>query len=323
MVGITDAQTLDIVGPLEVFSRASRWLAEDGKAGTATYEVEIVARRAGPLQMSSGLHVVAARSFAQVRTGIDTLLVCGGRGVQAALADGVTVPFLARMAPRVRRIASVCTGAFLLAEAGLLDGKRATTHWHHATELARRYPKIAVDADPIFIAQGNIFTSAGVTAGMDLALAMVEADHGAEVARAVARELVMFVQRPGGQKQFSVQMEHLLADRAPLAELQAWLPDHLDDDLSVEALAKRAGMSPRNFSRVFTAEVGATPRRYIEQLRLEASRRRLEQTRDDVERIAGTCGFGTAESMRRVYVRHLRVAPSAYRSRFALRRPRR
>jgi transcriptional regulator GlxA family with amidase domain len=324
MIAIPQAQFLDIVGPLEVFSRAARLLSDDGRLpGPPAYAVEVLAHRAGPVVMSSALEIVAARGFAAVRGGIDTLLVCGGRGVDAALSDGVTVPFIQRMAPRVRRIASVCTGAFLLAEAGVLDGKRATTHWRSAGKLAERYPKVSVDPDPIFIAQGDVLTSAGVTAGMDLALALVEADHGPDVARNTARELVMFVQRPGGQSQFSVQLEHLLADRAPVAELQAWLPDHLDEDLTVEALARRTGMSPRNFARVFTEQVGATPRRYIERLRLEASQKRLEQTRDGVDRIADSCGFGTAESMRRVYVRNLRIAPSAYRARFAQRRPRR
>lgn len=323
MVAIPDAQLLDIVGPLEVFSRASRLLAERDSEAQPAYLVEILARKPGPVRMSSGLDIVAARGFSSVRDGIDTLMVCGGRGTQTALADGVTVPFIARVAPRVRRIASVCTGAFLLAEAGLLDGKSATTHWRHCSALAARYPNIAVDPDPIFIAQGDTYTSAGVTAGMDLALALIEADHGAELARDTARELVMFVQRPGGQSQFSVQLEHGTAERAPVSGVQAWMAEHLDDDLSVEALARRAGMSPRNFARVFAAEVGTTPRKYIERLRIEASQRKLEQTRAGVEEIADECGFGTAESMRRAYVRHLRIAPNAYRARFSQRRARR
>ena len=315
MVGFPDAQLLDIVGPLEVFARAARVLAAD-RSDRPGYEVEVLARRAGPIVMSSGLAVIARRAFARVRGGIDTLLVCGGRGTADAVGEGSVVRFVRRMAPRVRRIGSVCTGAFVLAEAGLLDGKRATTHWRSAPDLATRYPKISVDPDPIFIREGRLWTSAGVTAGMDLALALVEADHGAELARTVARELVMFVQRPGGQSQFSAQLEHQRAERAALAKLQAWIPDHLDDDLSVATLARKAAMSPRNFARVFGREIGTTPGRFIEELRLEAARRRLEQTTEDVSQVADECGFGTAESMRRVFVRTLRVPPSAYRKRF-------
>jgi transcriptional regulator GlxA family with amidase domain len=320
MLAVRDAQILDIIGPLEVFSRAARLMSDEGRRGPPAYVVEIVAPRAGRLAMSSGVALIAARGFDAVKGGIDTLLVTGGRGVRPALGDARVLGFIQRMATRVRRLGSVCTGAFLLAEAGLLDGKRATTHWRSAAELATRYPRVTVDPDPIFIRDGRIYTSAGVTAGMDLALALVEEDHGTEVARETARELVMFVQRPGGQSQFSVQLAHQIAQRDPIASLQAWLPDHLDRPLPMDALARRTGMSPRNFSRVFTQQVGSTPARYVEQLRLEASRRMLEQTDASTDGIATTCGFGTAESMRRAFVRHLGIAPSAYRARFSSRR---
>jgi len=321
VVAFPDAQVLDVIGPIEVFSRAARLISADGRRGPLPYVVEVIARRRGPVVMSSGVEIIARRAFAEVTRGIDTLVVSGGRGVEAARADGSVVRFVARMASRVRRLASVCSGAFLLAETGLLDGKRATTHWRRAGELAARFPRVTVDPDPIFIRQGRLYTSAGVTAGMDLALALVEADLGVEVARATARELVMFVQRPGGQSQFSAQLQQQLADRAPVAALQAWIADHLDEDLSVAVLARRVSMSPRNFARVFAHEVGTTPARFVESLRVEAARRRLEQSGDGVEQVAARCGFGTAESMRRIFVRKLRVAPSAYRARFGGRRP--
>jgi len=321
VVAFPDAQVLDVIGPIEVFSRAARLISADGRRGPPPYVVEVIARRRGPVVMSSGVEIIARRAFAEVTRGIDTLVVSGGRGVEAARADGSVVRFVARMASRVRRLASVCSGAFLLAETGLLDGKRATTHWRRAGELAARFPRVTVDPDPIFIRQGRLYTSAGVTAGMDLALALVEADLGVEVARATARELVMFVQRPGGQSQFSAQLQQQLADRAPVAALQAWIADHLDEDLSVAVLARRVSMSPRNFARVFAHEVGTTPARFVESLRVEAARRRLEQSGDGVEQVAARCGFGTAESMRRIFVRKLRVAPSAYRARFGGRRP--
>ncbi len=320
MVAFDDAQMLDICGPLEVFSCAARLLTDDERRRPLPYTVEVVAARRGPLRMSSGLELVAQRRFGDVRGGVDTLMVAGGRGAAAAAADEALVAWLRRMAPRVRRLASVCTGALVLAQTGLLDGKRATTHWSACAQLAARYPQITVDPEPIFVRQGKVYTSAGVTTGMDLALALVEEDHGAQVARATARQLVLFLQRPGGQSQFSAQLEVQLADREPLAELTAWMADHLAHDLSVEALARRAAMSPRNFARVFGRMVGATPARFVERLRVEAARRRLVESGDGVDAVAADCGFGTAESMRRAFQRTLRVAPSDYRARFADRR---
>jgi transcriptional regulator GlxA family with amidase domain len=198
----------------------------------------------------------------------------------------------------------------------LLDGRRATTHWEWCATLAKRYPKVAVAADPIFVKDGNVYTSAGVTAGMDLALALVEEDHGRDVALEVARQLVMFLRRPGGQSQFSAQLAVQTADREPLRELQAWITEHPDGDCSVPALARRVAMSPRNFARVFTREVGMTPARFVESVRIEAARRRLEESVHGVESVAASCGFGTAESMRRAFLRTLRVPPAAYRHRF-------
>ncbi len=315
-VAFPDVQILDVTGPLEVFALATSCLAERGHRGPPPYAVEILARRAGPLRASSGVRLMADRAVGQVRGGIDTLIVAGGAGTGAALGDAPLLAWLRRLAPRVRRIAGVCTGAFLLAEAGLLDGRRATTHWAWCAALAERRPAVAVDPDPIFVRDGNVYTSAGVTAGMDLALALVEEDLGRPLALQIARQLVLFLRRPGGQSQFSAQLATQLADREPLRELQAWIADHLAADLSVPTLAERAAMSPRNFARVFTRQVGLTPARFVERLRVEAARRRLEESPHGVDAVAAACGFGSAESMRKAFLRTLRVPPSAYRSRF-------
>jgi transcriptional regulator GlxA family with amidase domain len=314
MLAFPDAQILDVVGPLEVFSRASRLISEEGKK-RAPYSVEVLAKSPGIITMSSGIGVAAARSYRGAR-GIDTLFVAGGRGVEAALRDRPLIGWLRRTAPKVSRLASVCTGAFLLAEAGLLDGKRTTTHWASCERLRARYPGVTVDADPIFVRQGRVYSSAGVTAGMDLALALVEDDHGPQLARQVAQQLVLFLKRPGGQSQFSTQLQAQVADRKPIAELQAWMADHLAADLSVEALAQRAGMSPRNFARVFAQAVGCTPARYVERVRVEAARRRLEESEAAVKEIAAQCGFGARESLRRAFQRIFRVPPEEYRTRF-------
>jgi transcriptional regulator GlxA family with amidase domain len=316
LVAFPRAQVLDVIGPLEVFSQAARHLRA-GKARTEpAYTIEIVARRAGPIAMSSGIRLVADRSIAEVKGGIDTLLVAGGLGTVAAMRDELLLAWLRRMAKRVRRLGSVCSGTFLLAEAGLLHGRRVTTHWQFCRELAKRYPRLIVEEDPIFVRDGAIYTSAGVTAGMDLALALVEQDHGREAALAVARQLVLFLQRPGGQSQFSAQLVAQSADREPLRALQSWITDHLREDLSVATLALQVAMSERNFSRVFAREVGASPAQFVLRARVEAARRRLEESSDGVEKIAGDCGFASAEVMRRAFLRSLRVAPSAYRTRF-------
>lgn len=315
MVAFPEVQILDVTGPLEVFGCASRLIGERHAAPPA-YAVEIVASRAGALRCSSGMQIVATRSLRSVGTGVDTLLVAGGTGTAVALRDTDLLRWLRATAPRVRRIGSVCSGSFVLAAAGLLDGRRATTHWAWCATLAKEYPQVTVAPDPIFVRDGNVYTSAGVTAGMDLALALVEEDHGRELALEVARQLVMFLRRPGGQSQFSAQLAAQTADREPLRELQAWIGEHPDADLSVPALARRVAMSPRNFARVFTREVGMTPARFVESVRVEAARRRLEESAHGVDTVAAACGFGTAESMRRAFLRVVRVPPAAYRHRF-------
>lgn len=310
------AQILDITGPLEVFATASRELCERQPGIPDPYRVEVVATRAGPLETSSGIEVVARHAVQGVRGAIDTLLVAGGEGTEAALGDEILIAWIRRTGPTARRLASVCTGAFLLAEAGLLDGRRATTHWRSCELLARQYPKVRVEPDPIFVRDGRAYTSAGVCAGMDLALALVEEDLGRDIALAVAQRLVLFLKRPGGQSQFSAQLQSQLAEREPLRELQGFIAEHPEADLSVESLAARVAMSPRNFARVFARDVGTTPARYVERARLEAARRRLEESDATVEQIAADCGFGTSETLRRAFLRGLRVSPADYRGRF-------
>jgi len=316
MLVFPDLQILDAVGPLEVFARANQVFAERHAGAPPPYELHLVARAAGPVATSTGFALVAPSSLTEVRGPLDTLIVAGGNGVFAAGRDRALMRWLGRQAPRARRVASVCTGAFLLAELGLLDGLRVTTHWSACELLQRRYPKLRVDPDPIYVREGRVWTSAGVTAGMDLALALVEDDLGRDVALAVARRLVLFLKRPGGQAQFSAQLAGQLAGREPLRDLQAWIAEHPEADLSIEALARRVAMSPRNFARVFTRQVGRTPARFVEETRVEAARRRLEESEDGLDAIAAATGFGSTETLRRAFLRVLCVNPASYRSRF-------
>jgi transcriptional regulator GlxA family with amidase domain len=309
IVAFPRVQTLDVHGPAEVFSTATQLSQGSG------YTVEVVATRPGPLPTSS-VALYPDRTIDRCRGPIDTLVVAGGRGVHAATNDEQLLAWLKAAARRSRRVTSVCTGAFLLADAGLLEGRRATTHWASCSLLASRHPGVAVEPDPIFVRDGNVITSAGVTSGMDLALALVEEDLGHEVALEVARWLVVFVKRPGGQAQFSSQLEAQMADREPLRELQEWLPDHLDQDLSVPALAKRASMSERHFARAFREETGMTPAVYVESARVERARIFLDSGDLPVESIARQTGFGTVETMRRAFRRRVGVSPAGYRSRF-------
>lgn len=318
MLAYPDVQMLDVMGPLEVFSRTSRWLKEHGRRRDDAYRVEILGLARGPFRASSGLRLYADHRFDEVGNGIDTLMIAGGRGADRYCSHPPLLRWIRRQEGCVRRLASICTGAFFLAEAGLLEGRRATTHWAHCTELARRYPNVRVEPDTIFIREGPLYTSAGVTAGMDLALAMVEEDHGREVALAAARALVMFLRRPGGQAQFSAQLAAQFAEHEPLSDLQAYIIEHPRHDLSVEALARRVSMSPRNFARVFTREVGTTPARFVTSVRVETARRLLEETSADLEGICARSGLGTPESLRRAFVRVLGVPPSRYRERFAV-----
>lgn len=307
-----DGQSLDVVGPLEVFTATER------SSGRARYTVEVVAPHAGPVRMMSGLGLVATGALAGVRGPIDTFIVAGGgpRGIRSTVRDADLLAEVVRVAGTARRVASVCSGAFVLAAAGLLDGRRATTHWSACDRLAADFPLVTVERDPIFVRDGHVATSAGVTAGIDLALAFVEEDHGHAVAMAVARQLVVFLKRPGGQAQFSAALATQTTDRDDVSEIQSWMVDHLDENLAVALLAERCAMSPRHFARVFRSATGTTPARYVERLRVEAARRRLEESAVGVDAIARDCGFGSAETMRRSFVRTMRVAPTDYRRRF-------
>jgi transcriptional regulator GlxA family with amidase domain len=280
--------------------------------------LEVLAREAGMIRSGSGLSVGVDRTLASVHGRIDTLLVAGGDevGVQSAMADGAHTAFLTRMAPRVRRIGSICSGAFLLAAAGLLDGRRATTHWESSDRLAALFPKVEVDADAIWVRDGSVYTSAGVTAGIDLALALVEQDLGRESALAVARRAVVFLKRPGGQSQFSAELAAQIHATGPLEQLPDWMCRNLASDLGVEALAQHVGMSPRNFARVFRRQFETTPARFVERARVERARRHLEDTRLSLDEVADACGFGSTERLRRSFARVLGVGPAAYRERF-------
>ena len=308
-------QSLDFTGPLEVFAGAQRLIEQSGRRARG-YEIKLLSVDGRPLETTSGLTVTPHASLAAAPEAIDTLIVAGGYGRKQAAADRALLEWIAATSATVRRTASVCTGAFLLAAAGVLDGRRATTHWASAGELAARYPGVDVDPEPIFLRDGPVWTSAGVTAGMDLALALVEEDLDRDAALTIARHLVLFLRRPGNQSQFSATLSTQAPAREPLREVQNFVVEHPEGDLSVEALADRAHMSPRNFARAFRAEAGVTPARYVEQVRLEAARRGLEDTAEPIASVARACGFGTAETMRRTFLRALDVGPAEYRRRF-------
>jgi transcriptional regulator GlxA family with amidase domain len=314
MVGFPGAQILDITGPLEVFARTSRWLLDRGVVSYDAYAIELVAARAGWFDTSGGLRMFATRAYADVG-GTDTILVAGGIGYREAMRDARLLAWLRRQAARVDRFGSVCTGALLLAAAGLLQGKRATTHWAYLDLLQQMAPDAQVDRDAIYVRSGNLYTSAGVTAGMDMALAMVEADWGKATALAVAQELVMFLKRPGGQSQFSRRLAAEQRDDV-FGALELWILEHLSADLSVEKLAQRANMSARHFARLFKQRMGATPAAFVRRLRVEEARSRIESGAPRVKRIARECGFADDQQLRRAYKHMLGVTPAEYRSRF-------
>jgi transcriptional regulator GlxA family with amidase domain len=315
MVVFPGVQLLDVVGPLEVLAAAG--LAETARGVGPGYAIEIVGPEPGVVRASSGLSLGVDRSFDGHPNSVDTLIVAGGVGARTAREDDRILDYVRAAAPRARRVCSVCTGAGILAAAGLLDGRRVTTHWAFAEELATRYPNLEVDPDSIYVRDGKFWTSAGVTAGMDLALALVEDDVDRELALEISRWMVFFLKRPGGQSQFSAQLAGQMANRDPVRDLQAWVVDHPEADHSIDALAARVAMSPRHFARVFREEVGQSPGRFVECVRVEAARRGLEESRRSVEQIASFVGFGTGETMRRAFLRQIGVGPSAYRERFA------
>lgn len=316
---VPDNQILDVTGPLEVFSQADRWLRDNRWIESSAYRVEIAALADGPVTMSSGLQVMAA-DFRKIRQ-VDTLLVAGGRGAEGAIPPPELLAWLRRHYDTARRIGSVCTGAFILAQTGLLDGRCVTTHWADCQALKQRYPAIDVDADPIYLRDGKIYTSAGVTAGMDLALALVEEDWGAKVALAVAQQLVMFLKRPGGQSQFSSLLSLQQTTRRRFEELQLWVVEHLAQDLSVPRLAEQVAMSPRHFARTFAQETGITPAKFVEMARVDAAQRLLEASELSIEEISAEAGLGCGETMRRAFHRQLSVSPEDYRRRFRWHQP--
>lgn len=299
-------QSLDVTGPVEVFAGAEQHTP-------GTYRLTTASLDGAPVRTSSGLTLVPDHALADVPDP-DTLLVPGGKGTRAPDPD--LLAWLRHHGPRAGRLVSVCTGALLLAEAGLLEGRRVTSHWSVCDKLAREHPLVEVDPDPIFIRDGDLATSAGVTSGIDLALALVEEDTGRETALSIARHLVVFLRRPGNQAQFSAQLAAQTAQREPLREVQHWITEHPGEDLSVEALAARARLSPRHFARAFQGETGMTPGRYVDRVRLEHARRLLEESADGIEEISRSCGYGTPEAMRRAFVRTLGAAPAEYRRRF-------
>lgn len=304
------AQPLDVAGPMDVFGLAARFT---GGEDAPPYVVRTATLDGAPVRCSGGLRLVPDLDLLDAADP-DILVVPGGPGVEGG---DVRLPaWLREHAPRVKRVVSVCTGAFLLAEAGLLDGRRATTHWGSCDELARRYPEVRVDPSPIFVRDGAVSTSAGVTAGLDLAIALVEEDYGRAVAHEVARLLVVFLRRPGNQAQFSAELSAQAARSDSLRDVQYWAAANLAADLSVPALAERAGLSTRQFARAFAEQVGVTPGRYVDRVRLEAAQRMLTDTTDGVIRIARRCGYGTPEAMRRAFMRDLGVSPTEYRRAF-------
>jgi transcriptional regulator GlxA family with amidase domain len=311
ILAFADVQLLDVAGPLQVFATANELAA--GQGLDTPYAPRVVAP-ISPLVTSAGL-ALCADPLPPADAGCDTLIAAGGHGVRQAAADRVLTDWIAAMATGARRTASVCSGAFLLAAAGLLDGRRVATHWAHCEELHAAHPALRVEPDPIFIHDGPVWTSAGVTAGIDLALALVEDDLGRALAHDVARQLVVFLKRPGGQAQFSTALS-LQRQDDPFADLHAWVSEHLAADLSVATLAAHVGMSERSFLRHYRARTGITPARAVERLRIEAALRLLADSTQPVKRIAARCGFGSEETLRRNLQRAMGVSPQAWRERF-------
>ena len=311
VVAFDGLQLLDLAGPVEVFDGANR------RDDAAHYNVRVATRDGRRVRSTSGVEIGADLALRDAPAAFDTLVVVGGSGTRGLLADEPFLAELRRLAARARRVTSVCSGSLLLAAAGLLDGHRATSHWSTCDLLGRLGESIEVEADQIFVHDRDRWTSAGVTAGIDLALALVEDDLGVELAHQIAGWLVVFARRPGGQSQFSAQLRAQAARKPAIAELQRWLPDHLAEDLTVDALARRAAMSPRSFARTFKAETGTTPAAHVEELRVEAARRLLETTDLTVGAVASHVGFRHAETLHRAFVRRVATTPDRYRQHFA------
>jgi transcriptional regulator GlxA family with amidase domain len=312
-----DSLLFEAVGVADIFHQANQSLPVESRQ--PRYRVQLASvQRHRVAHGRSGVNLLADAWLGDLdpATGWDTLMVTS-RGRTPPEGPAVA-PWIAAAAPGCRRVVSVCTGAFHLAQAGLLDGRRATTHWKALDELAKSHPQTKVEGDPIYVQDGKYWTSAGASSGFDLALALVEADLGFAVAREVARYLVLFLRRPGGQSQFSRYLAAQASEPGPIRDVQNWALEHLDADLALDRLADKAAMSPRNFARVFAKQTGTTPARFVEEIRLEAARQRLEQGRETLEQVASACGLGTALTLRRTFERHLGISPSDYRHRFGL-----
>ncbi|OYV16299.1 MAG: AraC family transcriptional regulator [Methylococcaceae bacterium NSP1-2] len=321
------ADILDIAGPSEVFAFANLMLLLQGVTKEPAYIVDILAEQPGVVTTLMGLQIIATHGYNDMSDDIDTLIIAGGFvpagffpgidvGNPSTFKNPVLMAWIRTMSTRVRRLASVCTGAFALAESGILNGRRATTHWDFCQRLMLDYPDVKVEPNQIFIQEGNIFTSGGITSGIDLALTMLEEDWGHDIALAVARYIVVFLKRPGGQSQFSSYLTTEAASRPDLRELQTWIMAHPAEDLRVEVLASRVCMSPRNFARLFLAETGMTPAKYVEMARIDAARHYLQTSKLSIEMIAEKSGFFDPERMRRSFIRQLGVNPKHYRDRF-------
>jgi transcriptional regulator GlxA family with amidase domain len=316
LVAFDGTQMLDLTGPMDVFAEANTSCENAGRP--RAYEIILAGPRVGLVPTSSGVELHAKVSFFDETLQADTLVICGGKGARMGADNPEAVAAVGRLADRASRVVSICTGAFVLAATGRLDHRRVTTHWKFCDTLAQRFGSLEVDADAIFISDGKYFTSAGVTAGIDVALALVERDLGRPIALEVARELVVFLRRPGGQSQFSAQMaaEVSASDPDRFAELTRWMAEHLPDDLSIEALAARVSMSPRNFARRFAQALGTSPGKYVQTLRMDAARRLLTDGEVPLATVARRCGFNSLETMRLSFQRHLKVAPQDFRARF-------
>ena len=308
---VPSVQMLDVAGPMDVFSEANALLRDP-----LAYQVRIVGLSADPVTANNGTRFLPDMTIDSSLEGFDTLVVAGTPGIRDYESHPPLVEWIAREAPHVRRIASVCTGAMILAHAGLLNGRRATTHWNTAARLAATFPQVQVEANKIYVKDGPVYSSAGVTASMDLALALVEEDHGRSIALRVAKQLILFLKRPGGQSQFSVHLETQIAEIGPIRDIHEWILDNISGDLSVEALAARAGMSSRNFARLFKRETDMTPGDYVEATRVDVARRMLEEGGIPLKKVASLCGFTDQNGLRRAFMRRINVTPVEYRQRF-------
>ncbi len=318
MVAYDNAGLLDVTGPLDVFHYANEIISKEFKTAAKAYETEILAEKKGPVTMSSGITLVANSSYLSPQPRTDTLILAGGRGAEKESLNPGLIAFVKQMNPKVRRMASICTGSFILARAGLLDKKKATTHWSASDRFKTGFPEILVQPDKVFTKDGHIYTSAGVTAGIDLALHLVEEDFGRKTALAVAGILVVFMKRQGGQSQFSSHLTAQTNTEGSLGKLLLWIIHHPREPLTVRVLAAKAAMGERNFSRVFLKETGVTPAKFVEQVRINKAASYLEDMTFSMDQVAGLSGFGSAEKMRRAFRRNLNVLPGKYRNRFGV-----